>query len=254
MPARASKLFFSALTAPQAEVTLDNLVFWPEVSWHMEDILGTIAVNHHDLVWQFFRKRLAHEPQAGGPRYEAIPYDFHEPAAPLSTNPERAVDIVRGWNDADDPLFRFHGGRLLPIAIPTIPERLEAKLLSLVEAEGEAAFSFVVGIMENYKGEPFTHRICQSLIDAVPENDDRLGSVEVALLGTGVVSGEFGMVEAYQAKKDAIALWLNDPRPKVRTFAEQYTRMLDNRVASEQQQSEERQAMRRLDFEDDQAA
>jgi hypothetical protein len=251
---RASRPFFRALTAPQTEVTLDNLVFWPEVSWHMEEILGALAINHHDLVWQFFRKRLAHEPQAEGPRYEAIPYEFHEAASALSNNPEHAVDIVRGWHDIDNPLFRFHGSRLLAIAFPTVPQRFEAKLLSLLEAKGEAAFSFVAGIMENYKGDPFTHRICQALIEAVPENDDRLGSVEVALLSTGVVSGEFGMVAAYQAKKDGIAPWLEDPRPKVRAFAEQYRRMLDNRIASERQQAEERRAMRRLDFEGDEAA
>ena len=54
---------------------------------------------------------------------------------------------------------------------------------------------------------------------AVRADDDRLGSVEVALLSTGVVSGEFGIVEAYRAKKDAVASWLEDLRPKVRTFA-----------------------------------
>ncbi len=251
---RASKPFFRALTDPQAEVTLDNLIFWPEVSWHMEEILGALATNHHDLVWQFFQKRVAHEPQAEGPRYEAIPYEFHEPGESLSENPERAVDIVRGWHDANSSLFRFHGGRLLAIAFPTVPDRFEAKLLSLLAIEGQAAFSFVAGIMENYEGEPFTHRICQALVDAVPENDDQLGSVEVALLNMGVVSGEFGMVEAYQAKKDAVVPWLEDPRPRVRAFAERYRRMLDNRISSEQQQAEERRALRRLDFEGDEAA
>ena len=220
----------------------------------MEEILGAIAVNHLDLVWQFFRKRLVHEPRAEGQRYEAIPHVFHEPAASLSTNPERAVDIVRGWHDADNPMFRYHGGRLLAIAFPNVPDRFEAKLLSLLEAEGEAAFSFVVGIMENYEGEQFTHRVCQALIDVLPEDNDRLGSVEIALLSTGVLSGEFGVVEAYQVKKEAVASWLEDPRPKVRAFTERYRHMLDNRIASEQQRAEERRAMRRRDFEGDEAA
>ncbi len=248
---RASKPFFRALTASQAEVTLDHLVFWPDVSWHMEEILGAIAENHHDLVWQFFGRRLAYEPKADGSRYEAIPYEFHEPAAALSSNPERAVDIVRGWAEVDDQLFRFYGGRLLAIAFPGVPKRFEAKLISLLDAEGEATFSFVVGIMENYEGEVFTHRICQALIDAVPESDDRLLSVEVALLSTGVVSGEFGMVEAYQTKKDSVLPWLKDSRPKVRAFAERYRRLLDNQIASELQRAEERRAMRRRDFEGD---
>jgi ppGpp synthetase/RelA/SpoT-type nucleotidyltranferase len=137
---RASRSFFQALTAPQAETTLDNLVFWPEVSWHMQEILGALALNHHDLVWQFFRKRLAYEHEAKPQRYEANPDEFHEPAAPLSTNPERAVDIVRGWGDADDPLFRFHGAQLLALAFPNVPERFEAKLLALLTAEGDRAF------------------------------------------------------------------------------------------------------------------
>lgn len=248
---RASKPFFEALTAPQAEVTLDNLVFWPEVSWHMEEILGAIAANNHDLVWQFFRKRLVYNTRVEDQRYEAIPYEFHEPAARLSSNPERAVDIVRGWEDANDPLFRFHVGRLLAIAFPAVPEQFERKLLSLLEEEGEAAFEFIVGIMENYEGQPFTHRICKELIDAVPENYEHLDSVETALLSTGVVSGEFGFVEAYQTKKDEVACWLEDVRPKVRDFAERYRRMLDNLIASEQQKAEERQARRRLDFEGD---
>ena len=70
-------------------------------------------------------------------------------------------------------------------------------------------------------------------------------------MSEGVVSGEFGMVEAYQAKKTAVTPWLDDARPKVRAFAQSYVHSLDNRIASEQRQAEERQALRRLDFEGD---
>jgi hypothetical protein len=45
----------------------------------------------------------------------------------------------------------------MTLDFPTVPERFEAKILALLEAEGEAAFRFVAGIMENYKGEPSTH-------------------------------------------------------------------------------------------------
>jgi hypothetical protein len=82
----------------------------------------------------------------------------------------------------------------------------------------------------------------------------RLGSIEVALMSTGVVSGEFGMVDAYRQKKDAVATWLEDPRPKVRTFAERYRRMLDNRIATEQEDAERRRALRKLHFDGDEAA
>jgi ppGpp synthetase/RelA/SpoT-type nucleotidyltranferase len=250
---RASKPFFEALTGRQAEITLDNLVFWPEVSYHMEEILGALALHHHDLVWTFFRKRLVQEPLADGTRYEAIPFEFHEAAPRLGGYPERAVDMVRGWGDADEPLFRFHAGRLLAIAFPKLPERFEKKLAELLRVEGESAFRFVVGILENYEGEPITHRLCQVLINILPENDERLGAVETVLLSTGVVSGEFGLVEAYTAKKVSMTSWLEDPRPKVSAFAAAFGRMLDAQIASEQQRTEELRAMRRLGFEGDEA-
>ena len=62
-----------------------------------------------------------------------------------------------------------------------------------------------------------------------------------------------GLVDAYREKKDAVAAWLEDPRPKVRAFVERYRRKLDNRIAPEQEAAERRRALRKLDFDDDEA-
>jgi hypothetical protein len=63
-----------------------------------------------------------------------------------------------------------------------------------------------------------------------------------------VVSGEFGMVQAYKQKRDEVATWSSDPRPKVRSFAARYVRALNRRIAAEQSASEERLELRKLDW------
>ena len=65
-----------------------------------------------------------------------------------------------------------------------------------------------------------------------------------------MVSGEFGLVEAYKQKRDAVAPWLCDDDRKVRSFAEKYMRSLDLQIAAEQRRSEEGIEMRKRMYDD----
>jgi hypothetical protein len=85
-------------------------------------------------------------------------------------------------------------------------------------------------------------------VDAVPENSAVLTSVIAGLETTGVVSGEFGFVAAYQSKKATIEPWLSDTRERVRSFAIRYMLELDRLIASEQRRGEEDLEMRKRDF------
>jgi hypothetical protein len=60
---------------------------------------------------------------------------------------------------------------------------------------------FVLKGLRKYQGQPATHDVVKELVVRLPADDPRLGNVEISLQMTGVVSGEFGFVEAYTAKK-----------------------------------------------------
>jgi hypothetical protein len=59
------------------------------------------------------------------------------------------------------------------------------------------------------------------------------------------------MVQAYQARKEELADWLADARPKVQAFAERYQRTLDRAIAAEQRRSESDHELRRMEWEED---
>ena len=97
--------------------------------------------------------------------------------------------------------------------------------------------------------------LCELFPGAQSDGDALLSDVEIVLQNTGVVSGEFGMVQAYQSKKQEMAGWLDDPDAKVRAFAESYLRLLDRQIAAEQRRSEESIEMRKRMYGDpDEAA
>jgi hypothetical protein len=52
--------------------------------------------------------------------------------------------------------------------------------------------------------------LCKEVVRRLPADEGLRNNVELVLLATGVVSGEFGMVEAYRGKRDALVPWLSD--------------------------------------------
>ncbi|HHY48635.1 MAG TPA: hypothetical protein GYA10_02670 [Alphaproteobacteria bacterium] len=241
--------FIRRLSEAQCETVLENLTLCSRIDYDGERILRPIAENFPRSVWQFLKNRLDRkaEDDPDG-RYEAVPYRFQELRNPLSKDIELAVDTVRSWYRADNSLFQFRGGRVLHNVFPEFGAELEAKLISVAREGTDEAIDFVLRILRAYQGETFLHGVCKEIVNSVPENDDRLGEVEVILESTGVVSGQFGFVEAYQRKKEEAEPWLSDERPKVRAFAERYQRSLDRAIAAEQRRSEADHELRRRDW------
>jgi hypothetical protein len=141
---------------------------------------------------------------------------------------------------------------LLHNVFPTFTEGFEAELLALVRSGNDADINFVLSVLRSYQGGSFLHAVCRELVEALSQGDNRLAEIEVILESTGTVAGEFGLVQAYQAKKEEVQSWFSDPRPKVRAFAERYSRTLDRSIAAEQRRSEGDYEMRRREWTEEQ--
>jgi ppGpp synthetase/RelA/SpoT-type nucleotidyltranferase len=248
---KENEAFLQNVSGDSVTIVLQNLVYRPDIDYRAEWVLSLIASRHPDAVWKFFGERISRERTVDTrDSYKAIPYELRELSAPLSANPERAVDVVWEWYNPDDPYFRFDGGRLLAIVFPNFPQAFSSRLILVLNTHKVRGADFVIAILQNFHGQPFLHSICRELIRQLPENDKRIGQVDIILQGTGVVMGEFGLVEAYKRKKEEISPWLEDSDPKVRAFAERYSRELDRAAAAEQRRSEQDHELRRRRYEE----
>ena len=125
--------------------------------------------------------------------------------------------------------------------------------MNAVVAGGTGAdYDFAIAILENYQGEVPTHTVLKDLLDRLPDDDPRLVKLELCLIQTGVVTGEFGWVDTYRARKDEIRPWLEDSRLKVRRFAAQYISGMDQRIAQEQRNAEMERELRLREYGEEQ--
>jgi ppGpp synthetase/RelA/SpoT-type nucleotidyltranferase len=241
--------FIAKLSQPQCEVILDNLVLSRRIGHEEDRILAAIGERFPEAVWRFLRRRLdRHAKEEDDFGYEAIPRGLVNFRTPLARDAAFAVNTVREWYTQDNRLFQYRGGRVLHDVFPLIGPEIEAPLLSIVSEATDDAIDFVLQILRTYQGEPFVYGLCTTIVDAMPQDDRRLGEVEIILQNTGVVAGQFGFVDAYQRKSEEVSLWLTDERPKVRAFAERYIRTLNRSIAAEQRRAEADYEMRRREW------
>ena len=146
-------------------------------------------------------------------------------------------------------MFRFTGALLLRAVFPTFTDELASSLNQIVARGSDEDYDFASRLLENYHGETPTHEVIKELIDRLLEDDSRLHRLDVCLSNIDGMREEFGMVAAYREKKEEIALWLEDRRPKVREFAASYVRRMEQEIASEQRSAEMRKELRMRDYE-----
>jgi hypothetical protein len=189
--------FFRGLSPDATALVLQSLLPLKKIDNHAEKILEFVAMNEPSAVWNFLKSRFERD-RDGIERYEPIPYRFRALKQPLGCDVQLATRTLRQWYRARDRDFRFTGGRLLNAVFPKFTDELATSLIDVVAGGSQEDFDFAIALLENYTGEVPTHGVVQELIDRLPGDDTRLKNLDICLSKTGVVSGEFGWVEAYR--------------------------------------------------------
>ena len=255
---KRDQTFLRVLTAEQVDAVLRSLVYLLTIDTHAEFVLGHLAAKYPEKVFDFFGERLrygASVERDGDEQYQDIPFQFYSLQKSFAGIIEHAASFVRQLFVSGDSMFQFRGGRLLASSFPDYSEAFARKLESYIVSGNREDIEFVVQVLSSYHGEVSLNETCKAVVRALAADDTLLSGVGIVLQNTGVVSGEFGMVQAYQSKKQEMAGWLNDADANVRAFAESYVRLLDRQIAAEQRRSEESIEMRKRMYGDpDEAA
>jgi ppGpp synthetase/RelA/SpoT-type nucleotidyltranferase len=228
----------------------------PRIEYHQEELLSALTSGHPERIFQFFDARLerevAKEKAAEPVEFEAIPFELFRLhcSAGLEAAAADLVDRAYSWYRTDKQLFPYRFGRLIMILFPSFCEELREALHAVLQSDREDKIDFVLCILQPYSGQSFLLPTIRNVVTALPLGHSQLRNVESILLSTGVVSGEFGFVEAYRQKRHEMTPWLSDPDPAVQAFAARYQRTLDRMIAAEQRRGEENLELRKRNFGD----
>jgi hypothetical protein len=228
---------------------LNNLLRLDELDYQAEEILNAIAQKQPLKVVEYFCQRIELEKTKNdGNKFEAIPYEFHRLSAPLSTIPEQLVDAVFATYDGNYGRFIFRGARLLSNVFPAYHKKFFDTLTSYVHSGNEQQILFVLGVLRSYEGQEFLHPVFKELVKALPEDSDLLVEVEVGIQSTGVISGEYGLAEAYEGRRKLMESWKEDSNERVRNFAVRYISQLNKQIEAERRRSKEQILLRKHQY------
>ena len=241
---------FRHLTEQQAQRVLKHLVQRDSIGIRLDQLLGAIGQTHPRALVDFFGSRVRYEREIKGnerrsSKYEAIPFRLHAADKALKQTPDYLLASMRSWYNEDSKLFSLRAGRLAHSAYQEITPELAASMLRIVQTGDAKDLEFIVEVLERFEGADAIHPIYKAIVSKLEIGHPLLRSVSVGINATGVVSGEFGFVEAYKLRRAAMQQWLEDPDEKVRHFAERQIKTLDHRIASEQRRAEEDMEMRK---------
>ena len=228
---------------------------WPlmidgaDVQWVSEETAGLAFVRIREAEQQrldeMLTTRLARKSEDGDEeRFEAVPSEFHGLEQVLSKDPQLAISKGLSWFAQDREQFRFRGGSVLSRAFPNCTPEFAAALAELVKAGGDTEADFSLAILQNYPGETSTYVVLKEIVSRFPSDARKMGGVLISINSTGVVSGEFGLADAWRVKKESLRHWLTDERQAVKAFAEKHIAELDRMIASERRRVEAERDMR----------
>lgn len=245
--------FYEELSPERTVQLLQNLGYVRQVDYQVERVLVRLAERQPTAVWDYLGARLAREAKDGDDeeRFEAVPFRFHGLEKVLSKDPQLAISKGLKWFVQDPELFQFRGGRVLSNAFPNCTPEFAGAVVELVKAGGDTEAEFALAILQNYRGENSTHVVLKEIVSQFPDDARKMSGVRASIDSTGVVSGEFGLAEAWRVKKESLTEWLADERPMVKAFAEKHIAHLDLMIMSERRSAEARKEMRMRSYEED---
>jgi hypothetical protein len=103
-------------------------------------------------------------------------------------------------------------------------------------------------VLRAYEGEKFLHPLLRAIVSILPADDELLRIVEIVIDTSGVLVGEYGSVEAQQARKTLVAEWESDENEAVRAFAANFVKSADNQLAMERRRADRSVALRKIDY------
>jgi ppGpp synthetase/RelA/SpoT-type nucleotidyltranferase/6-pyruvoyl-tetrahydropterin synthase len=235
------------------DIILNNLLFLKEIEYHAERILNPIAQEFPDKILLFFKNRLDFKKENNNiiDSYSPIPFGFQFLQETLSKNPKLIVSMVSAWYE-NYTQFSYQEAILLHNIFPVYSEEFENVLIDLIHTKDEKNILIVMGVLQNYNGNPVINNTCKEIIKSLPQDSHLLSKVMTILGNTGVVEGDLGFVKAYKNKREEINDWLQDPDEKIKIFATKYISCLDKRIIAEIRRAEERTEMEKHIYGDEQ--
>ena len=240
---------FKTFTKKEFDIVLENLTLLSNIDYHAEEILKPIAEQCPRELIKFFYDRVVIKSKRKrdlDDRYDAIPFKFHKLGEILKRHEKVIIPMLLSWYEKGTKeskwLFQWEASHLLEDIFPGFNPVLEKSLIDIVAEGNKKSRDIVFSVLSKYKGGNFLWGIVKTLVKKYAgkkEYNKVRGRLFGYLSQTGMVSGEYGFVKAYQNKNKENNALKEDKHKEVRKFAKEYEKYLNRRIVYERKRADE---------------
>ena len=123
----------------------------------------------------------------------------------------------------------------------------------MINTDQKSALEVAFSVLSKHHGQDFLWGVVRGIVEKYWQ-DKKYKKIEGSLFGylsqTGVVSGEYGFVEALQSKKQQLQQFKNDPSQAAQAFIKAYDNYLDQRMDYEKKRADEDIEFRKREISD----
>ncbi len=214
------------------KIILKNLVNKKDIEYDTEKILKPLVKKYPEEIIYFFYERVKLA-KSGGDLIDSIPYNFQIIREELYNNVEFIVPKVLEWLKEDGWEYKWEAGHLLNIIFPTIDNKFKEILINLIKEKNDDKLNTLFWILDKYRGTIDVLEIVYEIIKNFKITNKIRNRLFSLLSQTNVVTGEYGLVNAYKNKIEEIKPWLSDDASEIIEFARGYINYLENLVKYE---------------------
>ncbi|MDA3918713.1 MAG: hypothetical protein PF690_17325 [Deltaproteobacteria bacterium] len=248
---RKSETFINSLSEDNVALLVNNLVYVSQIDHRVEYLLEHIAEIDVDSVFSFFEKRVAHSQKTGNEieeHYEAIPFSLSSINKVISEYPEKLISFIKNNYEYQYGVDEYGAASLFKKCISPFQPEMTDLMLEQLDPTAEDNLLVLLAIVTCYDGHSSILCLIKRLLSTVKLNENLTKKINSSLLSLGVVSGEYGLAEAYKRKIADIEPWLTNDNRNVVEFTKQYVDLLNRMVEQEVRRTDERVALEKHQY------
>ena len=237
---------------------LKKIVEAPELDWNLQELLIALCKESPNLILDVFGKRIAHlvtfqkdDKSRGSQRlckqkeYEAVPFHFNPDLQKIIIeNKELPKTIMKwvkkmtlGWSPYNWEISRF---------LESAGVDMQAIFSRIVKKSDDKALLRIASTLDGTDGSDLD--LCMEIIGRTDDKKivRKIGSI---IYSTGVVSGEYGIADAYKKKAELLQQYKKSKNRRKRSFAIDMIRRLEKDEIEERKSADEDRQLRKIQFE-----
>lgn len=242
-----AKSLIRSLSNSNVKLVFENMVYISNLDHRVESILAGISSDHIDKIFSLFERRIEYRKRVDKSylgRYEDIPFNFYVLDKVLANHPNEIIKLIKTHYEYNLGVANYGVAGLLKKCFTSFEQQLVDIIFEQLDPSLDDELNAILAIVSSYEGDSSVLPIIRRLL----ENDsgfdqDKAYRIGDSLMSTGVVHGEYGMVEAYKQKLESISPWKEDCNPQIAKFACIFYEQVQKNIDQEIKRVEERVAI-----------